>query len=376
MGLVWDFNPLNFLGGLVQTGIQAGITNRQNRENRAWQERMYQQQVKDNRYNMQLAYQNQVKMLGEQNQSQLQLEQARPLNNLQGLKAAGMNVGLALNGGAGTSGTASSASSQLSQAGNVPSPAMIPITMDIAGAMRSFAEAIKAEKEGDKAGAEVFKIEDERAAIQQGIIESQKRIDKMLSEIGVNESVVNLNNTNKDWQEIQNRIAAATEQEQIDITKENLENLKQSTKKAFEETEALKIENKQKEELFKAQISNLWANTRLTFLQAAGQKIHNGQDMRKFNEEFKILQATASKIAAEAENEKDFKNRWEKEKYLEELGIWVNGGAKVVSEIIGVLGALIPAGGLKGAAKNAIKAGENMGNYVGAYNTNITGIGA
>lgn len=349
--------------GLLNSGINAMFATRENKKNRNWQEKMYNLSVENNRQDAETAHGRQLELLQAGRENQLQYQKKAPSAQLQGLKDAGINLALGLNGGAaGGQGVGSTSAAQAAPAAYGNPTTFLPQMLDLSAVMKNFAEAGLAKAKSKTEEGLTEKIQDERKAIQQGIAESQERINKIKSECKLNDSQINLNNINADWQTIQNRIASATEETQIEIKKQELENLKQNFKKGIEEITSLQIENKHKEELLKAQIQDFWMNARKAFYEAAWQKMQNGRDIKKFNEEFKILQNTANKLMYEAENEKDFKDRWEKEMRQRKWEMWVGAGSRVLSQLIDVISsAMIPTKGANKVIKEVLDPTEFYG---------------
>lgn len=287
--------------------LNSMFAKKENERNRKWQKKMYDLSVENNRQdaaqaqewtqqNMQMSYD-----LG-------QKEQQNHFQNLMSsARAAGVNPGMALGAGVGAGGVSApnGAQANAAQAG-APAQFDEARVMDLSQAIKNMADAQLAKAAAKKEEGLAEKIEDEKRAIQQGIAESQKRVQKMDSEI-------DLNKLNGAWQEIQNNIAGATQQTQIDISKWNLKNLKQNFYNEIERLNQSDREISIKEEMKDSMIKLQNAQCRLTLLQANGQKISNDKELQGMKNSLRILEETANKIAADAKNSEEFKKRWERE---------------------------------------------------------------
>lgn len=287
--------------------INSLFAKKENERNRKWQKKMYDLSVENNRQdatqaqewtqnNMQLSYD-----LG-------QKEQQNHFQNLiSSAREAGVNPGMALGAGVGAGGVSAPSGAQANAAQTgAPTQFDEARIMDVSQAIKNMADAQLAKATAKKEEGLTEKIEDEKQAIQQGIAESQKRMEKMDSDI-------DLNKLNGAWQTIQNNIAGATEQTQIDISKWNLKNLKQNFYNEIERLNQSDREITIKEEMKDSMVKLQNAQCRLTLLQANGQKINNDKELQGMKSSLRILEETANKIAVDAKNSKEFHERWERE---------------------------------------------------------------
>lgn len=290
----------------ASTAASVGATSSLNKKNRKWQEKMYEISLENNRQDAETAYQRQKENAQFAFDLGQQQEQNHFQNLMQSARAAGVNPGMALGAG-GTQGTSTTATAPQSAPAQAGSPQTFsPQIMDLSQAAKNIADAKLAEATAKKEEGLTEKIEDEKQAIQQGIAESQKRMEKMDSDI-------DLNKLNGAWQTIQNNIAGATQQTQIDISKWNLKNLKQNFYNEIERLNQSDREITIKEEMKDSMVKLQNAQCRLTLLQANGQKINNDKELQGMKSSLRILEETANKIAADAKNSEEFHERWERE---------------------------------------------------------------
>lgn len=290
----------------ASTGASIGATGKLNKKNRKWQEKMYQLAVENNRADATTAHERQQ----ENAWLAYDIGQAQDRNHFQNLmysaREAGVNPGMALGAGGGSVGASVPQATQAAPAQAGSPQTFSPQIMDLSQAAKNIADAKLAEATAKKEEGLAEKIEDEKQAIQQGIAESQKRMEKMDSDI-------DLNKLNGAWQTIQNNIAGATQQTQIDISKWNLKNLKQNFYNEIERLNQSDREITIKEEMKDSMVKLQNAQCRLTLLQANGQKINNDKELQGMKSSLRILEETANKIAADAKNSEEFHERWERE---------------------------------------------------------------
>lgn len=296
------------------TGASIGATSQLNKKNRKWQEKMYKLAVENNRQDAETAYgrQNELVEKGSEIAYQNQLRGARemPSATVQGYKDAGLNLGLALQGGInGTQGGGTSATAPQAAPAQQGAPQTFgPQIFDISAAIKNIADAKLAQTKA-KTEEGVQKIQEEQ------INNIKADTDKKRKEIEEMDSKINLNELAGAWQETQNEIAKDTKKEQKEAIRWNFYN----QKKQYELTLAQIKDTNEAAKLKTKLIEYNNAQCELTLSQKFGQDIQNKHDQQTFEDLCKITRETANKIAAEAKNEKEFKERWTKEMDLKNL---------------------------------------------------------
>lgn len=311
--------------GLINSGINIAAAKKENEKNRQWQEQMYNLSVENNRQDAETAYGRQLELLAAGRKNQLQYQLEEPSAKLQGLKNAGINLALGLNGGAaGGQGVGSVSAAQAAPAGYGNPTTFLPQIMDLSTAMKNFAEAGLAKAQAKKEEGLTEKIQDERQAIQQSISESQAKVKEILSKERLNKAQESYTKMQSDWQEIQNRIANATEKEQEELIRQQTTNAKKEWEKMDTEINNSNKTVQQKEELKDSMIKLQNQQLKNLLIEAYGKKLENGKQLQTFKSYCDQAAETARKLKAEAENAEDFKRRFDKEMENKAIELGIN----------------------------------------------------
>lgn len=249
-------------GGGVFGSLISGLFNMgEARKNRQFQERMYKMAVENNRQDATTAFQRQQELMSQNVEHQRNLRQTAFQDTVKGAKDAGVNIGMALAGGAlGAQGAGGVAAPEASAASS-PSGAqadMAPIDLAGLGEIASRVELNKAladqarsnaaEKRGETAPSQVS-MEQTR----QNIAESQERVNTMLVQQGLITAQTKNTESQTTWQDIQNKIAEATSDEQIQQAMLQTSKLENEIKLLLEQIDGSKIDNQNKQALYDQQ---------------------------------------------------------------------------------------------------------------------------
>lgn len=265
--------------GLIGSLISGAQQKKENKRNRKWQRQMYDLSVQNNREDAETAYNRQVELTNLQSQLSYQneqnIERNRFKNTVQGAKDAGVNIGLALNGGNAGNAAGGVAVPQVSQAhsGSAPMPNSAPIppiqtALDLSMAKLNEALAKKNTEEAktEEATREgtVKNLEANYKKIMQDVEESKKRIALMASSVNLNESQTR-------WQNFQNNILENTQGTRIKAVEWELKNLKASYRQLMSQaglnyslSARNNIANRYASRYWSGLVENLSANTKLT----------------------------------------------------------------------------------------------------------------
>lgn len=247
--------------GSVTSGIFAGT---ENRKNRKWQEKMYNMAVENNREDALQAHEWQ-KELQELSVDQMLRGKSEGWSaEVEGLRAAGLNPMLALNGsgvsGAGGVGAPSSAQANPAHAGNPATLGMDTSGFNQAGNAIMQTQLIKSEAELNKAKAD--EIRGETAPIKRTMEEQQANIEEingkinlMLVQSGLFEAQGQLYQAQKKWQDLQNAITEGTKKEQMEAIKWGLYSTRNQYRLITEEIKDRRMKRDNEIKLMEAQIN-------------------------------------------------------------------------------------------------------------------------
>lgn len=291
----------------VATGlINNAFVKKENQRNRDWQEKMYDISVQNNRQDAETAFGHQQQLMDLQAQKQLELQEKQYAAQMKGIKESGMNPMFAMGMG-GIQGVSAPSTPQASAAGAGSPQTFNPATMmDISASIKNIAEAGLANAKAKTEEGIQQKVQEEIEVLAQSIKESEQRIAESKAKI-------NLTNVNATWQEIQNRIASATEETQIAIKTQELKNLEQAWNKDFEIIKGLQEENKVKAQQLANYLKLQVAQILKTHYEGVRNKIASQKELQEYKRFGEILDASIRTAVAEAKNAEDFQNRFNKE---------------------------------------------------------------
>lgn len=312
------------LGGALVSGLFARSENQQNRK---WQEKMYHLSVENNREDAAQANEWQKELQRLSVDEALRAKREGYLAEIEGMRKAGLNPMLLMNGngvsGVGGIGAPSSAQANSAHYGTPPTLGIDTSGFNTAGDAIMQAALIKSEAELNKAKAE--EIRGETAPIQRTMEEQQAHIEEingklnlMLAQGGLFKAQTANTDANTKWQNIQNGIAEMTKDYQAETIKWQLFNLRKDYELAIQEIKGKKIENEQKTKYLEAQI-NLFnqqaglalANAGLT-TQQTQTEIGRDKYMEKQNQLLYLQMPSLIDMSKwEAKNEKEFRERYE-----------------------------------------------------------------
>lgn len=316
---------INLLGGLAQSGINAAMTAQQNKKNREWSEKMYDIATKNNREDATTAFNRSKEMLALSTETdyQTQLRGARemPTAQLQGYKNAGVNLGLALQGGLGgvQGGGRTATSPQASAASPMPAQQNVPL-FDITAAMKNIAETKLTEQKVKESEAETDKKGAETNAISESIKQTQENVKVLTKTVEELDSRIQLNKFNAAFVSFQTDLGNALKG--ITIRKANAEvnQIEAVGAKIWEEARSAKVEADNKPKLINALIDLQGAQTNLAIMNTIGQDWQNKKDAATFQSFVQQSIATAANLRKEGEltdaktfNEKTFNARFNAE---------------------------------------------------------------
>lgn len=231
--------------GLIGSLISGHQQKKENARNRKWQRQMYDLSVQNNREDATTAFERQKELAQQQAKMSLENEQTIERNHFQNLtssaKEAGVNMGLALNGGMGgnSAGGVATPNVQESSPGSTPSASAMPIppvqmALDLSTARLNKALAKKAEEEGVEAK-ERAETERETREGKTGLLDAQyqeamQRINESRGRIARWGELNLLTKAQTNWQDLQNEIGNATKDVEIQKVKQALDNLKMEYK--------------------------------------------------------------------------------------------------------------------------------------------------
>lgn len=331
MGPEWIAALIAGVATMASTGASIGANSKLNKKNRDWQEKMYDVQVANNRKDAETAYNRQQEMLALGSETQLNYTRDEVGARLQGFKDAGLNPGLAvqggLTGGQGIGGT----SAPQAQAASVGNPqTFAPNILDLSAVAKNLAEAKLLNEKSKTEEDTRNKLKAEVEQINQKIEESKKAVEEM-------DSRINLNDLEAAWKEIQNDVAKATKGEQIELKKYELKNSQAAYDKQVAEIKGLDIDNDRKNEMYDKLFDYQSQQIKKTYYEAIGQDIQNEKDRKTMEAYVDTAIETANKLRYEVKNEKELKERFEKE--MEQKGkelkqkrtqMWLNFGSSII----------------------------------------------
>lgn len=345
MGPEWIAALIAGVATMASTGASIGANSKLNKKNRDWQEKMYDVQVANNRKDAETAYNRQQEMLALGSETQLNYTRDEVGARLQGFKDAGLNPGLAvqggLTGGQGIGGT----SAPQAQAASVGNPqTFAPNILDLSAVAKNLAEAKLLNEKSKTEEDTRNKLKAEVEQINQKIEESKKAVEEM-------DSRINLNELQTAWQEIQNDVAKATKGEQIELKKYELKNSQAAYNKQIAEIKGLDIDNDRKNEMYDKLFEYQTQQIKKTYYEAVGQDIQNEKERKTMEAFVDAAIETAKKIKAEAKNAEDFEKRFKeqmnlkaKELKIQKTKMWVDAGASVLSSITGAATSILTKG--------------------------------
>lgn len=216
-------------------------------------------------------------------QNQLDLERQTPQARIEGLKAAGMNLGMAAGmGGTGSAGVASTSGAQAhgASAPSTTTAHLNPISagglgelMDVIGKSQEInnmrAEQEKTEAETDTLRGKTPGAEADIAKKWQDVEQGKQAITESTAKIALMGSETEINNANADFQKIQNEIAKDTKGSQKEIIRRTAKRIKKEYELIGEDIQHRKLENKSYEEYIEALINNYFANANEAIAKAA-----------------------------------------------------------------------------------------------------------
>lgn len=294
---------------LAGTGASIAANANINKKNRAWQEKMYNLAVENNRQDATTAYERQQTLMDLAAQKEVLNTELNEIAKMKGFKQAlketGINPMYAL-GIQGTAGNSTPTAPQAQAAGYGNPQTFAPNIMDLSASIKNMAEAGLANAKAKTEEGVQQKVQEEIEVLAQSIKESEQRIAESKAKI-------NLTNINATWQEIQNRIASATEETEISIKKQELKNLEQAWDKDFEIIKGLQEENKVKAQELANYLKLQQAQILKTHYEGIRNKIASQKELQEYKRFNEILDASIRTAVAEAKNAEDFQNRFNKE---------------------------------------------------------------
>lgn len=341
MGSFWEGGGSSAVSGglgLIGSLISGAQQRKENKRNRKFQREMYDLSVQNNREDATTAYNRQVDLTNLQSQLSYQneqnIERNRFNNTVAGAKEAGVNIGLALNGGSAGNAAGGVAVPQVPQShsGNAPMPNSAPIppiqmALDLSTAKLN--EAL-ARKNNEEAKTEEAKREPELKNMEANYQKAMQDIEESKERIKLFASQADLNKNQADWQKFQNNILENTLQTRINAVEWELKNLKASYRQMMSQagvnysiSARNNIGNRYGARYWNALIDNLTANTKLTgqkFLTEV-EKTNNEAWQGLFNGiSYDIREATKQGEIDIVNWKADEQKKWE-EKFQKTLGI-------------------------------------------------------
>lgn len=315
------------LFGLVGTQASVASAERENLKNRNWQEKMYNLSVENNRTDAQQAYEWQKELQSLAVDQGLRAKREGWMAEIEGLRAAGLNPMLALNGAgiSGSGGVGAPASAQANPAHYGTPPALMGDFSGITEAGRMFAQSdlLRSEAELNKAKADEIRgvtapiirtMEEQEAHIK----EIDGKINLMLAQAGLFRSQQANTDANTKWQDIQNGIAEATKDYQAETIKWQLFNLRKDYEIAVQEIINWKKSNQLKTQYLESQINLFNQQAKLAFanigLTKATTETEKGRDkyMEKQNALLWMQMPSLVDMAKwQCKNEREFRERYE-----------------------------------------------------------------
>lgn len=355
--------------GLIGSLISGHQQRKENQRNRDWQREMYDISVQNNREDATSAFQRQMELTNQQARLSLANEQTIEQNRFQNLsksaKDAGVNMGLALAGGAGgnAAGGVATPTAPKAEAGHAPMPNSAPIppvqmAVDLSAVALNKALANKANEEA--------KTEDELREKKGNLMEadyqramaaaeqSQEIIKKYAAETSLLE-------TKNNWEKLQLRIGQATEGEAIESVKQELENLKKAYREMVSRirlnnahTVGARIQNTHMHKYWGALVKNIGAHTELLSSQT------NNEEWKGLMNEiaYDIAEATKAWDIRRAQALTEEQEAWERKFNLQKRGQNIELAGEITRGVIDMTGLILTKGASKfgvGQSQKTIK---------------------
>lgn len=298
------------LGGSIASGLFARS---ENKKMRKWNEKMYNLSVENNRQDAAQANEWQKEL--QQLAMELGLESTRRSwsENVKGLREAGLNPMLALNGtgvsGAGGIGAPSSAQANSTGFGQ---PGMLNADFSgISQAGKAILDAKLIDSEAELNEAKAAEIKGETEPAQVAIKKLNKEIETMGAQInelyasaGLKGAQRALTEAQKTWQDLDNIVKNDTIKESKEIIRWQFYSLKKDYEIKLQELSHWKKSNEKLTEMLDAEIALFRDQSSLLLAQATGQRQEN--TITKYSMPSRIEMAKWM-----AKNEKEFRDRFE-----------------------------------------------------------------
>lgn len=342
---------LSLAGSLGTTGASLGATGKLNKKNRKWQEKMYDLQVENNREDAETTFERQKELQALGVESGLRVEREKWGANVQGLREAGLNPMLALNGGVGGAGGVSAPSSSQAHSASIGAPqTFAPQILDPTAQMADIiANAELKASEADLNKAKKNEVLGDTPLSQETINKLKEDVKKTAAEAELTVAETKLTNLKStfqeienNWQTIQNNIAEATEKYQIDAIKWQLYNTRKNYEVMCEELKNWKAENQKKTEFLEAQIRLFNQQASLAFANGELAETTKGltdEERRKKEKEtdlfIMMMPDIHQKYLWETKNEAEFRERFEELLRNQRRGQNLQFTGQIISSIVG-----------------------------------------
>lgn len=339
--------------GLAGSLVSGLFASRENKKQRQWNEKMYNLSVENNRQDALQAHEWQKELQQLAVDEMLRGKRESWSAEVEGLRAAGLNPMLALNGGVTGSGGIGAPSSAQANPAHAGSPGMMG--MDTSGfntAAQAVQQAAVMKSQAELNSAKADEIRGETAPVQKTMEQQEAQIQEingkinlMLTQQGLIKAQTANQDANTKWQNIQNDIAKATEREQMEIIRWQLYGLRKDYEIAIQDVMAKKIENKVKLEYLESQINlfNMQANLMLSQrnLAETQNETEKGRDayMEKQNMLLYLqLPSLVDMSKWQAKNEQEFRDRYEEALRVQRQGQNKQLAGQIIGGLLGAAG--------------------------------------
>lgn len=311
------------LGGSIVSGLFASS---ENRKNRRWQEKMYNLSVENNRQDAEQAHEWQKELQALAVEQGLDYKRRGWSAEVEGLREAGLNPMLALNGGTGGSGGIGAPSSAQAHAASPGNPGML--NMDVSGfnlAAKAAADTALLKSQEALNNAKTDEIRGDTAPVQKSmeqmdanIKELTEKVNLMLTEEGLYNAQSALFNAQTTWQNLQNEITEDTKDFQMQTIRWGLYHKREETMALVEEIKDRRLKRDKEIKLIDAQINLFNRNAEYLFAKigetSAYRDLLQQQGVHEHAKAVLLYAQMPSYIEMmdwKVKNEKEFRERYE-----------------------------------------------------------------